>query len=139
MLIVSQPTATQLALEGQDNGPPAWPDMSITNGGMISNMPVIVADSLADYAGSPSLGNLMILVDVKQILGDPGTLILDVARSGSLQMIDDASGTAAAELVSLFQTNSLALRAERFFTLAKGRDTAVAVMSNVNYGTGSPS
>jgi HK97 family phage major capsid protein len=133
VLFVPQPVAAQLALMGSNNGAPAFPDMSITNGGMISNMPVVVVDALADYAGSPTLGNLAVLVDCKQILGDQGTLVLDLARSTSLQMVDDASGTGAAELVSLFQTNSLALRAERFYTLALGRSTAVAVVSNVNF------
>jgi hypothetical protein len=40
------------------------------------------------------------------------------------------------ELVSMWQTNSVAIRAERWINWKRRRTAAVAVISGVNYGTG---
>jgi len=43
------------------------------------------------------------------------------------------------ELVSMFQTNSVAIRAERWINWKRRRTAAVAVISGVNYGAGAGS
>jgi hypothetical protein len=50
--------------------------------------------------------------------------------------IDAANGGApvAASLVSMFQTNSVAIRAERYVNWAKRRTQAVQIIGNVNWG-----
>jgi hypothetical protein len=77
-------------------------------------------------------------------LADDGAVSIDVSREASLQMLDNptnASSTATpTTAVSMFQTNSIAIRAERFINWAKRRSEAVAYMDDVNWGSvGSPS
>jgi hypothetical protein len=77
-------------------------------------------------------------------LADDGAVQVDASREASLQMLDNPtnnSATATATtMVSMWQTNSIALRAERFINWAKRRDDAVVYMDDVNWGSiGSPS
>jgi len=65
-------------------------------------------------------------------------VMVDMSREASLQMLDNptnnsATGTATS-MVSMFQTNSVAFRAERTLNWAKRRASAVAVLSGVNWG-----
>jgi hypothetical protein len=57
--------------------------------------------------------------------------VLAVSDQGVIQMSDSPSGAAAA--VSLFQTNSLALKGDREFVFDKVRTDAVAAIKNVAY------
>jgi HK97 family phage major capsid protein/HK97 family phage prohead protease len=104
-------------------------------GGNIDGVPVIVSN----YVPSDSGGSLFILAFASEIyLADDGVVTIDVSREASILM-DSApnmnSGTpTAAQLVSMFQTNSLAIRAERYINWAKRRPQAVAFLENVNWG-----
>jgi len=52
-------------------------------------------------------------------------------------MLDNPTGNSATatatQLVSMWQTNSLALKAERFIYWKRARDAAVQYIENVNY------
>jgi hypothetical protein len=71
-------------------------------------------------------------------LADDGQVMLDASRETSLQMDDNPSENAAtasgATMVSMFQTNSIALRAERWINWQKRRPNAVVVLNAVNWG-----
>ena len=68
---------------------------------------------------------------------------MDASQEASLQMSDAPTNNSAtstgASVVSMYQTNSIALRAERFINWSKRRSTAVVYMDDVNWGSiGSP-
>lgn len=98
-------------------------------GGTFFGLPVLVSNNLpVDTSGS-----IICLVNQQDILvADDGTVTLDVSTQASLQM-DNAPAPGAQQLVSMFQNNLVAVRAERFLTWKKGRTTAVAYISGANY------
>jgi HK97 family phage major capsid protein len=141
-LVVILPTSLALALSLMRNslGQKEFPDLTM-RGGLIEGIPTIPSQYAANRSGA---GNLVIAVNASEVfLADDGQVTVDASREASLQMLDNptnssATGTATS-MVSMFQTNSIALRAERTITWAKRRATAVAYMDVVNWGSiGSP-
>lgn len=132
--IMSATTALALSLMTNPLGQAEFPGITM-NGGTLSGLPVIVSE----YIPTDSSGSLVLLVNAQDIyLGDEGGFTVDMSREASLQM-DSAPGhnsttPTAAQLVSLWQTNSVGFRAERTLNWAKRRDSAVAVLDNVNWG-----
>lgn len=108
-------------------GNPAFPGVTAF-GGSLDGIPVRVSQYLANNGGSG--GAPFILVDESEIwLADDGSVTLDASEQASLQM-DDAptnasAPVAATSLVSMWQTNSIALRAERFIWWGARRSGAV--------------
>src|SRR4029077_85997 len=110
-------------------------------GGTLEGIPVITTQYAANSSGG---GNLVIAVHAPSILlADDGNVTVDASDQVSLEMkdvptINSVTGTGAS-LVSMWQTNSLAVRAEREITWLKGRSEAVVYMDDVNWGSvGSP-
>lgn len=119
--------ARQLALSREALGTPAFPGMTMT-GGNIGGVPVRVSQYLANNGGSG--GAPFILVDEAEVyLADDGSVTLDASDVASIEMNDaptQAAGTpTAASLVSMWQTNSIAFRAERFIWWGARRSGAV--------------
>lgn len=104
------------------------------NGGTLGGVPVIVSE----YAGSN-----VILVNARDIwLADDGGFTIDASREASLQMLDNptnnsATGTATT-MVSMFQTDSVAIRVERYINWAKRRASAVQLLTGVYWGGTAP-
>ena len=77
--------------------------------------------------------------DAKTFLADDGGVAVDMSREASLEMqsapTHDSTTPTPVELVSMFQTNSVAIRAERWINWKRRRTAAVAVISGVNYGS----
>jgi HK97 family phage major capsid protein len=97
------------------------------NGGTIAGMSVIVTDAVDD--------GTFIVADASQIAAGSETVTLDVARQGSLLMQSapvDSPPTSSTVLHSLFQTNTTALRAERFFGAEVLGTNAVALIDGVS-------
>lgn len=108
--------ARQLAMAREALGTVAFPGVTMT-GGTLDGIPLRVSQYLANNGGSG--GAPFILVDEAEIyLADDGSVTLDASDVASIEMNDaptQASGTpTAASLVSMWQTNSIAFRAERF-------------------------
>jgi len=87
----------------------------------------------------------VILANAPEIyLGDEGGFAVDMSREASLEMSDaptmsSSPGTAAtAPVVSLWQTNSVGLRAERTINWMKRRPEAVVVLNGVGWGDAVP-
>lgn len=104
------------------------------NGGTFFGLPVITSEHV---------GSIVALVNASDIyLGDDGGIQIDLSREASLEMLDgsllgnSASSPPAtgAAMVSMFQTNSVAFRAERIINWARRRTTSVAYLSAVNWG-----
>jgi HK97 family phage major capsid protein len=101
-------------------------------GGTFFELPVIVSNYLGDY---------VVLVNAEDIyLADEGGVDIAMSTEASLEMVDNptqdagASTPVDAELVSMFQTNSVAFRAERTMNWARRRASAVAWMDNITWG-----
>ena len=112
---------------GQDE----FPDLNV-NGGVFMGLPVIV---------SQGAGDTVTLVNASDIwLADEGGVNVDMSTDASLQMVDNPTGTSTgadpveATLVSMFQTNSVAIRVEKFINWARRRPTGVATITGAEWG-----
>ncbi|MCK2124409.1 phage major capsid protein [Pseudomonas sp. PNPG3] len=117
-------------------GQPEFPDIDM-NGGVFMGLPVIVSESVPANPGSgdplTGAGQRLILAKASEILlADDGGVTIDVSREASLQM-DSAPTAGATELVSLWQNNMVALRAERFINWKRRRLQAVGYIDSANY------
>ena len=141
-VVLIMPSTLALALSVQVNslGQPEFPGLSMT-GGRLNGIPVITSQYAANASGG---GNLFIAVNASDIfLSDDGQVTVDASREASLQMLDNPTNNSATgvatTMVSMWQTNSVALRAERFINWSKRRTDAVVYMDDVNWGSiGSP-
>lgn len=139
LLVATSPAVVKdIALQGQTEGPAAFADVVIPGGGSICGVPLISCDALSNYG---SYGDLLLVIDCAQIAGDSGVVVASASSSADLQMLDGGLGSPSegAELVSLFETDSTAMKLERFFSLVRLRSTAVGAIKNCSYGVGSPS
>jgi HK97 family phage major capsid protein/HK97 family phage prohead protease len=141
-LVLIMPNSLALALSLMVNslGQPSFPGLTMT-GGTLLGIPVVASQYAANASGS---GNLVIALDSSSIfLADDGQVTLDASGEASIQMSDaptnDAATGTGQSLVSMYQTNAIAIRAERFINWAKVRTTAVQFIDDVNWGSvGSP-
>jgi len=106
-------------------------------GGNFFGLPVVVSNS-ANIAGSPDSGRMIILVNARDILlADDGQVTIDASREASIEMLDNPTNNSSAgtptTMVSMFQTNAVAIRAVRFINWAKRRSTAVAFIQDAAY------
>ncbi len=123
-------TALALSMKRNNQDQFAFPGVMAT-GGTFFGMPVVTS-SAAVAAGSPSEA-LVVLLDPSEILlADDGGITIDMSQEASLQMSDTPSD-GATTLVSLWQNNMAALRAERFINWRRRRDNAVQVLGNVSW------
>ena len=122
--------ARWLAFMNDALGNPAFPGMTAT-GGTLKGVPVRVSQYLANNGGSG--GSPFILVDEAEIyLADDGVVAIDASREATIEMSDTPVGSTSATVtsngapfVNMFQTNSIALRAERFIWWGPRRAGAV--------------
>lgn len=119
-------------------GQPVFPKITM-NGGEFFGLPVIVSQS-ALMAGSPTAGEgeMIILANAPEILlADEGQVTIDASREASLEMLDNPTNSAAAgtptTMVSMFQTNAVAIRAVRFINWKKRRSTCVQYIKDAMY------
>lgn len=140
VLIMPSTLAMVLATMQTTLAASVFPEMTI-NGGRLKGIPVIASQYAASGA---QFGNMVIAVKANDIaLADDGRVQVDVSGEASLQMDDaptnNSATVAATTVVSMFQTDSLAVRAEREIHWAKLRSTAVVYMDDVAWGAvGSP-
>ncbi|SFQ82030.1 phage major capsid protein, HK97 family [Nitratireductor indicus] len=132
--IMASATALALSLMVNPLGQAEFGGISM-NGGTFMGLPVIVSE----YFAPVSAGGYVALVNASDIyFADEGGVMIDVSREASLQMLDnptnDTVTPTATSMVSMWQTNSVAFRAERILNWAKRRASAVAVLDEVNWG-----
>ena len=120
--------ARMLAFAVDPLGNVAFPGMT-PQGGSLMGVPVRVSQYLANNGGSG--GAPFILVDESEIwLADDGSVTLDASEQASLQMDDAPTNSSSAtvtatSMVSMWQTNSIAMRAERYIWWGARRSGAV--------------
>lgn len=138
--IMSSATALALSLMVNPLGQPEFPGITM-RGGTFVGLPVIVSEYVpTETGGSPEVTTgFVVLANASDIyFADEGGVQVDVSREASLQMLDnptnDTVTPTATSLVSMFQTNSVAFRAERILNWSKRRASAVAVLDGVAWG-----
>ena len=137
VLIMPGTLALQLSLMRTEFGAPQFPGLTM-NGGTMEGVTVITTQYAAMV---PAAGNMVIAVNGPEVLlADDGQVTIDVSREASLEMSDAPAHTAAPapqpmELVSMWQTNSVAFRAERWIHWVKARPTSVVYIDQVAWGT----
>lgn len=123
-------TALALSLMMNALGQPEFPSITMT-GGTLNGIPVIVSEYTPD--------GIVALVNASDIyVGDEGGIQIDMSREASLEMdsapTQDSGAPTASELVSLWQTNSVGLRAERIINWSRRRASGVAYLTGVDWG-----
>lgn len=137
--IMSSMTALALGQMKNPLGQYEYPGLSMT-GGTFQGLPVIVSD----YLAGDSDGAIVVLVNAQDVyFADDGGFSVDMSREASLQMDSapnhNSTNPTSAQLVSMWQTNSVAFRAERTLNWMKRRLVAVQYISGVNWGAGTAS
>jgi HK97 family phage major capsid protein/HK97 family phage prohead protease len=133
--IMQATTALALSLMRNALGQKEFPELTML-GGTFEGLPVIVSE----YVPDDSSGSYVVLVNASDIfLADDGGITIDVSREASLQMLDNptnnsSTGTATT-MVSMFQTNSVAIRAERYINWKRRRDAGVVRIDQVRWGS----
>lgn len=138
-LVLIMPNAVALALSLVRNslGQREFDGMSV-NGGTLEGIPVIASQ----YAHTAAAGNMLIACNASMIaLADDDAVTVEASREASLEMSDAPIGVSgpvptspATSLVSMWQTNSIALRAERFINWKKLRTGAVSFINHLAWG-----
>lgn len=128
--------AMRLGLIRNSFGQKEFPDVTV-NGGVLEGIPVITSQ----YLPTDTAGATVILAVASEIyLADDGSVTVDASREASIQMLDNPTNSASdgtpTTMVSMYQTNSVALRAERYINWQKRRTAAVAVLDQVVWDGG---
>ena len=111
----------------------AYPGINMM-GGTWFGMPVITSNAVPH---STSAGSIVALVKQSEVfLADDGAIAIDVSTEASLEMDSAPSGSSAtptaAQLVSMFQTNSMAIRCERVINWSRRRSYGVGYIDNMH-------
>jgi HK97 family phage major capsid protein len=136
--IMSSTKARQLTLMRNSLGQREFPDMTLL-GGSLEGIPVVASRYVSKFGTTG--GEYVMLIHQPDIwYADDGQVTVDASREASLEMLDgsltqDASGGTGASLVSMFQTNSVAVRAERYVNWARRRTGAVVVLDMCFWGS----
>jgi len=81
----------------------------------------------------------LILLDGDRILADIESLGIDISRHAALEINDAPTNNAvtptATNLVSLWQTNAIAVKVSALFGVSAGTDDAIAVLSGIEWPT----
>lgn len=137
VIIMRQAQALSLSLLRNDLGQKEFPDITM-NGGMLEGIPVITSQYVPQ-------GVVAAVAAPEIYLADDGGVSVDLSREASLEMADQDTITSetssgspvtptGASLVSMFQTNSVAIRAERLINWRRRRIAAVAYLTSVGWG-----
>lgn len=124
--IMNPGTALSLSLKRTSQDVFAFPNLG-PNGGTFFGYPVITSNNVA-LSASPTETFIVLMNPSEIMLADDGGVSIDMSNEASIEM-DSAPTGGATSLVSLWQNNMTALRAERYINWMKRRSGAVAVIT----------
>jgi HK97 family phage major capsid protein/HK97 family phage prohead protease len=133
--IMTQQQAVALSLAQNSLGQIIYQGIN-AQGGTFMGYPVITSENIPATGGSPADGYpLIFLVADEVLLADDGQVTIDVSREASLNMdsAPDSPPSASTNMISLWQLNQIAIKAERFINWARRRASAVAWIQNAKY------
>lgn len=112
-------------------GQSQYPGISM-RGGTLLGTPVVVSNYVPE--------GIVALVNAGDIyLADDGQVTVDASREATIQMDTAPTQTSVTPTpttgVSMFQTNSVAIRAERYINWARRRDSGVAYLTGVEWSS----
>lgn len=126
--IMSSGNALALSMLVNGLGQAEFPGIGM-NGGTFAGLPAITSEYVGSYVA---------LVNASDVyFADDGGVAVDMSREASLEMKDGSltqDQPTGASLVSMFQNNLVALRAERTLNWALRRETGVTYLSGVAWG-----
>jgi len=127
-------TAAFLSRVRNANGDSAYPNISV-RGGMLLGLPVIVSGAV-QHGGSPSTSSLILIDASKLWVGeDPAGIEFDASKNASIQMLDNPTNDivtpTATTLVSMWQTDSIAMRGSRSINWKLANPGFCAVLNNL--------
>jgi HK97 family phage major capsid protein/HK97 family phage prohead protease len=137
VIIMKEELAEALSLMVTSLGNPQFPGLSAT-GGTLMGRPVFVTQ-VADTTGSPDFDNLLILLQPAEVfLADDGGASVEASDQVSIQMDDaptnkSAATATGASLVSMFQTESIAIKGVRHVNWTKARSQACQFIRSAAY------
>jgi HK97 family phage major capsid protein/HK97 family phage prohead protease len=126
VILMSETVAMNVSTLKDSLGNFIYPNLNMQTGGTILGIPVVVSEAV---------GNKVIFMNAAEILlADDGGIMIDSSNQASILMDDapNASPTTTA-LVSLYQRNLVAIKAEQFITWVKARSTSVYYLSSALY------
>ena len=130
-LVMRPGTARRLALSGSN----VFADVG-ARGGTILGVPTIVSKYVGDGSSSPTSDDI-ILIDGEQVLLGAADFVIESGTSATLEMLDNPVGNSAiataTSLVSMFQSDSVALRVDRYVNWVVARSDAVAWIQGADY------
>lgn len=128
--ITTPAIALSLSLMMNPLGQAEFPGITM-NGGTLLGVPVITSNYVP-------IATFILAFASEIYLSDDGAVTIDASTEASIEMADNptnASATpTATSLVSMYQTDSIALRLHRFINWSKRRSTAVALLDGVGWG-----
>jgi HK97 family phage prohead protease len=132
--IMNSAQAIALGLMTNALGQMEFPGVDM-NGGRLLGIPVLVTDHMP----TTTSGHYIVLLNTTDVyFNDDGGVTIDTSEHASLEMDDapthDSVTPTETTLVSMFQTNSVAFRAERRLNYKRRRDSGVYVIANANWG-----
>jgi HK97 family phage major capsid protein len=123
-------TALYLARLRGTGGTLAYPGLT-AKGGTLLGLPAIASAGVPS-AGSPYISSITLLDPSQILLADESGGAVETSTEGALQM-QDAPGSGAQNLVSLWQTNSAALKVTRYANWQRCRAGMARVLTGVSY------
>jgi HK97 family phage major capsid protein/HK97 family phage prohead protease len=135
--VISPTTALGLSLMVTSLGNPQFPGLSI-NGGTLMGLPVVVTTA-ATIAGSPQYSNIMVLLFPGEVfLADDGAATVEASDQVAIEMLDNPTNqstatSTATSMVSMWQTESIAVKAVRYINWTKARTSACAFIQAAAY------
>lgn len=133
--VMTRSDAARLAAKRDTAGAPAFPDIKANGTGFLLGIPVIASNAVPH---STSAGSIVALVNAAGVdYGDLSAIEIDVASHGALQLdsapTNSSSVPTATTFVSLFQTDSAAIKLTAYRNYRRVRDTAVTYLDNVHW------
>lgn len=128
LFYVTSPTNMKsIMAKSNAGGQPAYPNLGINGGQLWPNVTAIASNAISATAA--------LMFDAHALVGNSEGLIPDQSTHATLQMetAPDSPPTASTSLLSLWQTDNVALRLERWFGLTLLRSSGVASLSGVSY------
>jgi HK97 family phage major capsid protein len=138
VILMSEKMALALSLMETDLGNPQFPGLG-TTGGTLLGHPVFTSQLLYHSSGSPNWGETIVLLKPSEVfLADDGVASVEASDQVSVHMDNATTMTAAAtatstSVVSMFQTDSIAVKAVRHINWTKARSQACAFIRNAAY------
>jgi len=127
--VMSPRTAIGLSTLRTTNGVLAYPDVG-PEGGTFKGYPVLTTNNIHISAVSANETYAVFMNPSEIFLSDDGAMTVDMSSEASLEMSDAPAG-GAVSLVSLYQNNLIALRAERYINYLPRHTHAVVVWDGI--------